>query len=628
LAEVIDAHIAYIENPHITLRQVLKIIKGPDFPTGGWITTGEGMIGAYETGRGKVVMSGKIHIEVDGDKRNIVITELPYQVNKVQLQRSIADLRESKKGALQNITEIRDESDRNGTRVIIKLRKDTDTKAVVELLYKHTQLRCNFNFNMVAIAGGKPRQLGLLQMIEYYVNYQQEIIYKRSVCELAAAKERAHIVEGLLIAIKNIDEVIKIIKTSKHTTEARTRLQMTFKLTERQAQAILDLRLARLTSLEVYKLEEELKELLALIEKLTAVVNSRKLQFDVVKTELLDIKKRFKAERRTQVVAELQDVIITADDDEKPVEDIVVIITPADTIKRVTAKHFSMSKTEAWEGMRMIDVNLAAVRTQTDKLLHFFTNTGKCYKLFGDDIPECKLKDAGIKFRELFPGIAERERPVAVYPAAADTLPEFDFVWLSKTGMIKRSKFNDACNILKSTFDCYKLREDRPDEIVHTQRLNRDRTILMVTNTGHVLNATTGDIPVQGRIATGVKGIQMDESMYCAGICTARVPGWAVVVTNLGNVKKVDMKDIDKMVRYRKGLILMNDMGKGEEVIFAAFSKGGEDLVVRTEDGKNLIKDIDKIAETTRTGKMKNLFGRQRIISAYIHLRNSVIAKY
>ncbi len=619
LNEVIDAHIAFINNKSITLKQVLKIIKGPDFPTAGWITVDDDMIRAYETGRGKVVMSGKVHIESEGERHNIVITELPYQVNKVQLQRSIADMRENKKGDLQTITEIRDESDRNGMRVIIKLKKDTDAKKIVEQLYKFTQLRCNFNFNIVAIAGGKPKQLGLLEIIEYYVNYQREIIYKRSVFELSQAKERAHILEGLLVAIKNIDEVIKIIKTSKHTTEARSRLQKRFELSEKQAQAILDLRLARLTNLEVYKLEEELAMLEKLIQRLTEIIGSKKLQFELVKTELLEIKKRYKTERRTRVVGKMEDIAVEADDDEAPVEDTVVIITPTGRVKRVTAKHFSMSNTRAAANIKEGDVNMVVVATQTDKLLHFFTNAGKCYKLYGSDIPECRLKDNGILFKKMFPSVIENEKPIAVYPAVVDNIPDYDLVWLSGTGMIKRSKFNEACGVVKSVFDVCKLREDKNDEIIRVQHLKKDRTILMITNVGNVLNMTTRDIPIQGRIAGGVKGIQLDENAWVAGTSTAGATGFAVLLTNFGNVKKVDIKTIDKMVRYRKGLTIANDLSKGEEIIFATFARNEEDLIAKTEDGQILSVAIEKIPTVVRTGKKKSIFNKKNIVKGWIH---------
>jgi DNA gyrase subunit A len=627
LAELIDAHIAFIDNPKITLAQVLKIIKGPDFPTGGYITADENLVQAYTTGKGKVTMSSKIHIEVDGDKRSIVITELPYQINKVALQKNIADIRETKKGVLQNIKEIRDESDRNGTRIIIRLSRDADPKEIITQINKFTSLRCNFNFNMVAIANGKPRQLGLMQIIEYYVNYQREVIYKRSVYDLRVSKERAHILEGLLIAIKNIDAVIKIIKTSKHTTEARDRLQKTFKLTERQAQAILDLRLARLTSLEVYKLEEELRELMALIEKLTAVIGSKRLQFQIVKDELNDIKKRFKIERRTKVVKNTEDVPVTADDDAKPVEESVIILTPAGTVKRVSVKHFNMSNTNAFAGMKDTDINSVAVAAATDKVLYFFTNIGNCFKLEGYEIPECKIKERGIKFKDIFSSASNNEVPIAVYAVPSETLPDYELVWLTKLGMIKRSKFAEACNVIKSNFQVYKLREDRSDEVLRCEILPKDRTIVMVTNTGNVLNAATNDVPLQGRIAGGVKGIQIDDSMFVAGNTTAKNTGFVVAVTNLGNVKKTEIKQIDKMVRYRKGLMLVPGLGKGEEVIYASWTNGAEDLVIKKDSGECVFAPIEKIPCFPRTGKMKNVFGLPKgtaAVTAYIHRRNSI----
>jgi DNA gyrase subunit A len=386
--------------------------------------------------------------------------------------------------------------------------------------------------------------------------------------------------------------------------------------------------LARLTNLEVLKLEQELKELRELIERLTAIIGSKKLQLDVVKTELLAIKKRYKVDRRTRVVNKLEDVLVTADDDEVPVEDIVLTITAAGNIQRLTKKHFNMSDTAAYDNMREQEVHSVAVLTQTDKLLHIFTNLGKCYKLFGGDIPECRLKDKGVALRTLFPTALPQEFPVAIYPAVADTLPEYDLVWLSKTGMIKRSKFSDACSVIKSVFDVYKIREDRNDEILAVQRLPKNRTILMVTNVGNVLNAATGDVPVQGRIASGVKGIQMDDTAWLAGISTAEHTGYVVLVTNLGNAKKVPMSDIDKMVRYRKGLAIAAGMAKGEEVIFANFARAGDDLVVKTEEGELLARSVDKLPSTNRVGKMKNIFGKHKIVKAWLHRKDFATPEY
>jgi len=631
LGEVIDAHIAYIDNPRITLEQVMKIIKGPDFPTGGFLITGEELKKAYETGKGKVIMRGKIHIEIEAnDRRSIVISELPYQVNKVTLQKAIADVRETKKGILQGISEIRDESDRKGMRVVIRIKNGFDAKAIGELLYKHTNLQCNFNFNTVAIVNGKPRLLGLMKLIQYYCEYQREIIYKRSVYELNQAKDRAHILEGLLVAIKNIDEVVRIIKTSKHTTEARQRLRETFNLSEKQAQAILDLRLARLTNLEVYKLEQELKELLALIEKLEKIVASKRLQYEEVKKELKEIKKKHAIERRSKIIGAIADAVITADDDARPVEEVVIALTAQGTIKRMAAKHYSMSQTEFKDGMNFTDIHVAVIATQTDKLLYIMTQSGNCYKVDAGDVPECKMRDKGVTLDKIFKGTADTERPIAVYAIVPEQLPggadtkdttlSSELVWLTKFGMIKRSTWTESLAILKSTFQCGKLTRD-DDEMLRVDEFKTNDTLLLLSNSGHILHAQTQDVPLQGRIAGGVKGMNFaTEEEYCVCNCVAKSKGFVVAVTSKGGIKKTAIKDIDKMVRYRKGLQFGGPLDKGEQIAFACVVKGGEDLVIHADKGV-LVVPVDKIATTDRTGKFKALKAGLKVQRAWVHRR-------
>ena len=263
LGEVVDGTIAYIDNPKMSLKEMMKYIKGPDFPTGGYVIAGEELETAYRTGRGKIKMRAKINVEKDGDRKNLIVSELPYQVNKATLLKKIVDLKEEKKDIFVGIADVVDESDRHGMRAVIKLKKEADDKKTLAALYKYTDLECTFGINMVAIANGKPKQLGLIEIIDYYVNYQRDVILRRSKYDLAKAKERAHILEGLIIAVKNIDEVIKIIKNSANTSEARQKLRARFLLSEVQANAVLDLRLARLTKLEITKLEEELAQLKA-----------------------------------------------------------------------------------------------------------------------------------------------------------------------------------------------------------------------------------------------------------------------------------------------------------------------------------------------------------------------------
>ena len=628
LGEVIDAHVAFIDNPKMTLGQAMKIIRGPDFPTGGYVICGEDLTRAYKEGKGKVIMRAKVHIEIESnDRRNIVITELPYQVNKVTLQKNIADLREQKKGILSGISEIRDESDRKGMRVVIKIKREFDAKAICELLFKHTNLQCNYNINMVAIAAGKPKLMGLMEFIRYYVEYQREIIYKRSVYDLENARERAHILEGLMIAIKNIDKVVQIIKTSKHTTEARDRLREAFKLSEKQAQAILDLRLARLTSLEVYKLEQELKELKELIARLEKIIASKQLQFDVVKQELLEIKRKYRIERRSRIIADLADATVTADDDPRAVEETVVTLTAAATIKRMTAKHFSMSKTEFSAALGSYDVNKVVIQTQTDKLLYVFTNMGNCYKIDVGEIPECKLRDKGTPLKELFPSAVDKERPIGVYAIVPEAPFEGELVWLSRLGMIKRSTWADACSIQKSAFQCFKLREDKPDEVMRVDEFKQGRTIMLISGQGYILNAMTGDVPLQGRIAGGVKGISMADNDFAVCNSVAKPVGFVVAVTNKGNVKRVESKSIEKMVRYRKGLQLGGALEKDERVIYGSWVKGDEDLVIRTQDDKGQTAihfiPISDIPLSDRTAKWRPLLkiGKTKAVAGYIHRR-------
>lgn len=632
LAEVIDAHIAYIDDNTITLSQVMKIIKGPDFPTGGFVVCGDELKQAYKTGKGRVIMQGKLHIEVEGnDRRNIVITEVPYQVNKVTLQKNIADLRETKKGALSGIQEIRDESDRRGCRIVIRVKKEFDAKEICKLLFKHTALQCNFNINMVAIADGKPKLMGIMELIAYYVNFQREVIYKRCVFDLENAKEKAHILEGLLIAIRAIDEVVKIIKTSKSTTEARDRLRKRFGLSERQAQAVLDLRLAKLTSLEVYKLEKELAELHALIKYLTAIIASKKRQFEVVKEELQEIKRKYKVERRSRIIKDLEEAVITADDDEKPVEEGVIIVSADGTMRRVPPKNYSMSKTEFNDGWGLGSTNIEVIPAPSNKLLYVFTNAGNCYKLFAGDIPERKLQDKGIPFKEIFKEAGADERPVAAYAMDMD-ITEMDdaakkelgeLVWLTKYGMIKRSTWAESCGIQKNVFPCYKLRDDVPDRVEHVQPLKKGKNLVFLSSVGCVLHCSTSDVPVQGRIAAGVKGINLGNGEFSACSMTAKTNGFIVAVTNKGNIKKTPLKDIKPMARYRKG-DKFGQLDINEKIVFAATVKGDEDVVVQLENDKIAFIQVEKISSTDRTKGFKAIPGlgkNAKVKGGSLHLR-------
>ena len=605
LGEVIDGVVAYINNPRIKLFEMMKYIKAPDFPTGGYIIANE-LLQAYETGRGKITLRAKVSVEEgDNDKKLIVISELPYQVNKAKLLTKIADLREEKKDILGGISEITDESDRNGMRAVIKVKKDADVDKILAALYKFTDLECSFGINMVAIADGKPQQMGLLDIIKHYVAYQREVVLRRTKFDLAQAKERCHILEGLIIAVRNIDEVIQIIKTSESVPAARQRLRDRFDLSERQAQAILDLRLARLTKLEIYKLEQELEELKKLIARLTAIVESKKLQMDVVAEELREIKKAYKSERKSSLVFDIADIKVEKFDDVRPVEKCVLVYTADDKIKVVQEKNFNMSDKNLGERSTLSDVLKLQLHTSTDKVVYSFTNMGNCYKIDFEDIEPGKLKDKGMKYSDLCPDAQEGEKPV-YFAEVGDKMPKGSLLFYSKLGYVKKSEWKEY-NILKYAFQAVKVNEG--DEIIGIEQDDPEptTTLFFVTAGGMCLNAYKNDIPTQGRISAGVRGINLGEGDYVVFAGQIDGEGEIIVATDGNTIKKVIASQIDPMARYRKGVRIV-DLGKGRKVAYSDYVTEPYKFAVQMDDGSLVQADTEEnITIEDRNTKGKNI---------------------
>ncbi len=605
LGEVIDGVVAYINNPRIKLFEMMKYIKAPDFPTGGYIIANE-LLQAYETGRGKITLRAKVSVEEgDNDKKLIVISELPYQVNKAKLLTKIADLREEKKDILGGISEITDESDRNGMRAVIKVKKDADVDKILAALYKFTDLECSFGINMVAIADGKPQQMGLLDIIKHYVAYQREVVLRRTKFDLAQAKERCHILEGLIIAVRNIDEVIQIIKTSESVPAARQRLRDRFDLSERQAQAILDLRLARLTKLEIYKLEQELEELKKLIARLTAIVESKKLQMDVVAEELREIKKAYKSERKSSLVFDIADIKVEKFDDVRPVEKCVLVYTADDKIKVVQEKNFNMSDKNLGERSTLSDVLKLQLHTSTDKVVYSFTNMGNCYKIDFEDIEPGKLKDKGMKYSDLCPDAQEGEKPV-YFAEVGDKMPKGSLLFYSKLGYVKKSDWKEY-NILKYAFQAVKVNEG--DEIIGIEQDDPEptTTLFFVTAGGMCLNAYKNDIPTQGRISAGVRGINLGEGDYVVFAGQIDGEGEIIVATDGNTIKKVIASQIDPMARYRKGVRIV-DLGKGRKVAYSDYVTEPYKFAVQMDDGSLVQADTEEnITIEDRNTKGKNI---------------------
>ena len=606
LAEVINGTIAFIDNPRISLKEMMKYIPGPDFPTGGHIIAGEELEEAYKTGRGKIKIKARVNIEKEtGDKQNLVISELPYQVNKAELLMKISELKEEKKDLLSGIADVVDESDRNGMRAVIKLRKDADANAILKYLYKSTALESSFGINMVAIANGKPCQLGLLDIISYYVDYQREVVLRRCKFELDRAKERAHIIEGLIVAVKNIDEVVKIIKSAENTNDARQKLRERFNLSEVQANAILDLRLARLTKLEVTKLENELKELKEKIEYLTSIISSKAKQMEVVKKELLEVKKKFKDARRSTLIMGGKEVESDSNIEEelKPIEDFVLCYTYGKTFKKIPEKNFNNSDKSVKVNATDADFIKVIAKAKSNQVLYAFTNLGNCCKINVEDIGECRYRDKGVKFTEVAIEAGRNEQPVAFFVADKGEVPQGQILFFTKNSQIKRSDWKEY-NLIKPYYQAIILKDD--DELIAVEQDLPETTIAYITEKGAVLNASKEDIPLQGRNAGGVKGITLNKGDKILMVKQTDQEGEFVLVTETGFYKKVIISEIEPQGRKGKGIKIC-ELGKVNKLVYADIVKEPFDFAVIDNFGVAFTVNTEDLPIENRTTKGKTL---------------------
>ena len=602
LGEVIDGVVAYINKPNITLSEMMKIIKGPDFPTGGELILGDGLKSAYETGKGKITIRAKVGIEQNGDRQSLVITELPYQVNKALLLQKIAELKEKNKDKLQDISEIRDESDRSGMRAIIRLKKDANAKKILAYLFQNTNMQLSYAINMVAIAGGKPKQMGLMEIISYYTAFQRDVIVRRTKYDLDVAKERAHIVEGLLIAIKNIDAVIKIIKTSANVGEAKTRLRAKFALSEKQAQAILDMRLARLVNLEVTKLQQELKELKEKIKNFEAILNSKKLQLEVVKAEILEIKRRFNSPRRSQQT-KTDDIVLKAVEEVtfEDTREFYLLLTAGKTVKKVNMASYLKSNRTVSDGSTLFDIVTTKLKVKATDQVLILTEKGNCIKTSADKIAECKWRDKGVTLKQIDRSVDIMETPVSILPVGKD-----EIIMLTKKGMAKRMKTEDGV-ITKSYYQVLKVAED--DAMINAEIVEKGKNILMFTSHGFTVNFDTAEVPLQGRISGGVMGVNLEKDDYVVMACQNHFDS-VMVITDNGYVKRLSTHQIPTCARYRKGVKYVTFAGNGKKVLFV----GGTDKAVidqglqfKIVEAKKVKVSNDRLASGVQEVKQKVL---------------------
>ena len=558
LGEVIDGTVYYIgcltSRRKPDLAEMMKYIKAPDFPTGGELIA-DNLEEIYRTGRGKILIRAVFHVEKEGDRKNIVFTELPYQVNKQTLLRKISDNRDLKKPGYEWIADILDESDREGTRAVIKLKRDADVKQMVALLFKQTDLCKSFGVNMVAIAGGKPKQLGLMEIISYYVDYQKKVIKKRTAFDLAKAKEEEEIYKGLLVAINNIDEVVRIIKKAASATEAKATLRARFALTERQATAILDMRLRRLCALEVKEIMDKLAELAKLIAYLSDILASEKRQLEVVADELNGIKRKYKIARRTRIVNSADIVIQENVDPEKIVLNGQVILHQNGTMKFITNRSYSTCSKELTSQDGVVR---QIVPCTNDMMLFAFTDKGNFGRLPVRDLKERKLKEKGFAIQKLFGKAQPDEMVVSVIVAKEEDVPKTNIVAFTTDGMVRVTSLGEY--MTRDDYGAAIKLKDETVSVLSCEVYDDNADVVLATQKGYVIRTAASGFMVKGRLTMGAGAIKLDEDDRVISGSLMSEGNTAVCVSKNGKAKVIFITEVPRTDKMRKGTAVMGDL--------------------------------------------------------------------
>ena len=554
LRECIHAVVAQIDNPDITVEELMQIIPAPDFPTGGVLLDTEEIKNAYTTGRGKLTLRARTHIEdATGGRKQIVITEVPYQVNKAAMLEKILKLSEEKKAALGGIYDIRDESDRTGMRAVVELRKEADADRVLAYLFKYSDLQVTFGVNMVAIADGKPRLMSLRRVLRYYIKHQRNVIFARTQYDLDRAKARAHILEGLMVAVDNLDEVIALIRRSKTPKEAKLGLMERFELDEVQAQAILDMRLQRLTGLEIETLRKEYADLCKLIEKLESILNDEKKLMKVVKDELKEVAAKYGDDRRTTIAHPSNVVEAVAVVEEHIAELATVTFTRAGYLRRMYPKFYQKLPPVRMENNNLDDLPLWRFETDTDRTLYLFTNLGNCYTLGVDALPESnKPTQRGSMLNGVIIGIEPEETPVHMLCCTPEELKAMpDLLFVTRGGQLKRSTAEEY-EVRRQKYAALNLRDG--DRLLAVLPLDPAQDMLLLSRSGMSVRFHADSLPVMGRATAGVKGMTLDigdEVMFAA---QPNPSDQALLLSDRGFGKRVLFMDFEPQARGGKGV--------------------------------------------------------------------------
>ncbi|WP_053373406.1 DNA gyrase subunit A [Paenibacillus sp. FJAT-27812] len=595
LNEVIDGVQALIVNPDITPVELMEYIKGPDFPTAGFVMGRQGIRQAYLTGRGSVTMRARATIEENNGKARIIVHELPYQVIKARLVEKIAELVREKK--IEGITDLRDESDRNGMRVVIELRRDVNPSIVLNNLYKHTQLQSNFGINMLALVNGEPKTLNIRDMLYHYLQHQIEVIRRRTEFELKKAEARAHILEGLRIALDHLDEVIALIRGSQTADQAREGLITRFSLSHEQAQAILDMRLQRLTGLERDKIEAEYAELMRKIAEYKAILADEQLVLDIISTELNELKERFGDERRTELMASDEEIL---DEDLIPREDVIISITHTGYIKRLPVGTYRSQKRggKGVVGMGTKDDDFVEhlFVSNTHHYLLFFTNKGKVYKLKAYEIPDLNRTARGTPIINLIQ-IEQGETINAVIPVQEFDSEHFLF-FATRQGVVKKTPLDDYVNIRKVGLIAISLRED--DDLIGVKLTDGNQEIIMGTAQGMSIRYSEQDVRSMGRSATGVKGIALDDDDTVIDMDVIVPDKDILIVTSKGYGKRTPVADYRIQNRGGKGIKTLNVTDKNGPIVSLKVVENDEDLMIMTASGTMIRTSMEGISTMGR----------------------------
>ena len=613
LGEVIDGVVCLIDNPQATLKDLMEHIKGPDFPTGGIIMGRQGIYEAYSTGRGRIVTRARTEIEqMSATRARIVVTEIPYMVNKARLVEKIAELVHERR--IEGISDIRDESDRGGMRIVIELKKDVNAAVVLNYLYKHTQLQESFGAIMLALVDGEPKVLSLHQMLYHYLEHQKEVTTRRTRYDLDKAEARAHILEGLLKALDHIDEIVRTIRESESTNAARDALMARFDFSEKQAQAILDMRLARLTGLERERLQEEYAELEKTIAGLRAILADEQLLLSVVRGELLEVRRKYADERRTEIASVAEEI---DPEDLIQEEDMVVTLTHFGYVKRLPTNTYRSQNRggKGVSGMSTRDEDYAEqlLVMSTHEDLMFFTNRGRVYQIKCYEIPEAGRTARGtaiVNLLQLEGG--EKVTAMIRIPAGAQ---ESYLIMATRLGLIKKTALSEFQNLRRTGLIAIVLRED--DELMGVELTDGEQQILLATQGGMAIRFGEGDIRAMGRVSMGVKSMDLAEGDEVVGLAVYEEGAHVLSVTENGYGKRTEIDDYRLQSRGGKGILAMKLSERSGKLAAQLIVHPDEDLMLITDDGVIIRLPVDGIpvlGRNTQGVRIMRVAGESRVV--------------